>query len=153
MRTFLMLTTLSCFVVGCSTKSTKTDSAKSSESPAKTDTKSESAKSEAKTQNEANAKTAKNPPSTESGPLIIDVRSKEEWDEGHLEEATLIPLPEIRERIGEVAKNKDQKIYLHCRSGGRSGQAKTQLEELGYTNVENVGGLEDARAKFEPATK
>ena len=85
----------------------------------------------------------------EHGPLIIDVRSKAEWDSGHLEAATLIPLPEIAERIGEVAKNKSQKIYLHCRSGGRSGRAKIQLEGLGYTNVENVGGLEDARAKFE----
>ena len=81
--------------------------------------------------------------------LIIDVRSQEEWDEGHLQAAVLIPLAELGDRIGDVAKAKDQKIYLHCRSGGRAGRGKQQLEELGYTNVENVGGLDDARAKFE----
>lgn len=82
-------------------------------------------------------------------PLIIDVRSEAEWDTGHLAAAINIPHPEIADRIAEVAKSKDTPIFLHCRSGGRSGIAKSTLEELGYTKVENVGGLEDAKARFE----
>ena len=83
-------------------------------------------------------------------PLIIDVRSQREWDTGHLESAVLIPHTQITERIAEVAKDKSKPIYVYCRSGRRSGLAKTALERMGYTRVENVGTLADARQRFEP---
>ena len=83
-------------------------------------------------------------------PLIIDVRSQPEWDAGHLESAVLIPHTEITERIAEVAKDKSKPIYVYCRTGRRSGLAKTALERMGYTRVENVGTLADARQRFEP---
>lgn len=98
---------------------------------------------------ESQASADATPDSGESStPLVIDVRTQAEWDEGHLDIATHIPLAEIEDRIAEVAPDRDQQVYLHCRSGGRSGQAKLKLEALGYTNVENVGGLKDARARF-----
>ena len=94
------------------------------------------------TENDASMET-----STET--LIIDVRSAEEWDSGHLEQAIHIPHTEIAAQIESHATSKDANIALYCRSGGRAGVAKTALEELGYTNVENVGGYEDAQARFE----
>ena len=80
--------------------------------------------------------------------VIIDVRSQQEWDAGHIEQATLIPHSEIAARIAEVAPDKSQPIALYCRSGGRAGKAKAELEAMGYTNVQNWGGLEQARAKL-----
>ena len=75
----------------------------------------------------------------------IDVRSQEEFDAGHVSSATLIPHDQIAERIGEVSEDKAAEIYVYCRSGNRSGKAKKALEDLGYTNVVNLGSLEEAR--------
>lgn len=80
--------------------------------------------------------------------MIIDVRSQQEWDTGHIDNATLIPHTEIAARIAAVAPDKNQPIALYCRSGGRAGKAKAELEAMGYTQVENWGGLEQARAKL-----
>ena len=60
-------------------------------------------------------------------PLVIDVRTVQEWDKGHLEGAVLIPYDQIGERIGAVVKDKSQTIYLYCRSGRRSHIAKEAL--------------------------
>ncbi len=81
--------------------------------------------------------------------LIIDVRSQEEWDDGHLENAIHIPHTEIGERIAEHTDDKSARIVLHCKMGGRAGKAKETLEELGFTNVENGGGIDDMRSRFE----
>ena len=77
----------------------------------------------------------------------VDVRSAEEYAAGHVAEAANIPHTEIVERIGEVTDDKDATLYLYCRSGRRSGIAATALEEAGFTNVSNIGGLQDAREK------
>jgi len=82
-------------------------------------------------------------------PLLIDVRSQEERDEGHIESAVFIPHDQIGDKIAGVTTDKDRPIYLHCKSGGRAGKAKTALEGMGYTNVTNLGGLDDARKHFE----
>ena len=81
--------------------------------------------------------------------FVIDVRRQDEWDSGHVEQATHIPHTEIAERIAEVTEDKAAKIVLYCKAGGRAGQAKTKLEELGYTNVENAGGYDDIKSRFE----
>ncbi|MDA0346401.1 MAG: rhodanese-like domain-containing protein [Verrucomicrobia bacterium] len=73
----------------------------------------------------------------------IDVRTLEEFDSGHLEEAFHIPHEQIADCISEVTANKDAIIHLYCRSGGRAGRAKTALEELGFINVLNDGGYEE----------
>jgi len=76
----------------------------------------------------------------------IDVRSAEEYKEGHLRQATLIPYDVIAKEIATLALTKDAPIYLYCGSGYRAGKAKKTLEAQNYTNVSNVGGLEDARS-------
>lgn len=83
--------------------------------------------------------------------IWIDVRTDKEWQAGHLESATHIPHTEIAGSIASLTEDKNAPIKLYCRSGGRAGKAKESLEELGYTNVENVGGLEDAQKAFAAA--
>ncbi|WP_206028678.1 rhodanese-like domain-containing protein [Thalassoroseus pseudoceratinae] len=80
--------------------------------------------------------------------VVIDVRSESEWDSGHVEQAVHIPHTEIADRISEVTTDKDAKIVLYCAVGGRAGKAKSALEELGYTNVENGGGYDDVKDRF-----
>ncbi len=77
-------------------------------------------------------------------PLIIDVRTEAEWNEGHLEGAVLIPYESIGKRIGAISKDKSRQIYVYCRSGRRSQIAKASLEKLGYKDVVNLGSLQDA---------
>ncbi|MCW8195407.1 rhodanese-like domain-containing protein [Proteobacteria bacterium 005FR1] len=75
----------------------------------------------------------------------IDVRSGSEYQSDHIAGVPLIPHSEIRAGVGALNIDKDTPIKLFCRSGGRAGVAKTALEEMGYTNVENLGGIADAR--------
>jgi len=84
-----------------------------------------------------------------SQPLLLDVRSQGEWDEGHAYGAVHIPHSEISEKAPALLKDKNQEIKVYCKSGGRAGKAKMALEALGYTNVENVRTLENAKA-YEP---
>jgi phage shock protein E len=77
-------------------------------------------------------------------PLIFDVRTEAEWNDGHIEGAILIPYDLIGERIGTVAKDKSRRIYVYCQSGRRSQIAKENLEKLRYKDVVNLGSLEDA---------
>ena len=77
-------------------------------------------------------------------PIVIDVRTVAEWDNGHLEGAVLIPYDQISERIGSVVKDKSQTIYVYCRTGHRAKIAKEALEKMGYKDIINLGSLEDA---------
>ena len=77
-------------------------------------------------------------------PLVIDVRTEAEWNNGHVEGAILIPYDVIGKRIEAVAKDKTKRIYVYCRTGRRSQIAKDSLEKLGYKDVKNLGSLEDA---------
>ncbi len=76
------------------------------------------------------------------GMVIIDVRTLDEWENGHLEDAQRIEWQKIESIVDTVAK--DQQIYLYCRSGNRSGMATQLLKDAGYTDVINAGSLEDA---------
>lgn len=76
--------------------------------------------------------------------VIIDVRTQGEWNYGHLEDAILIPLNVITKEITNKVKDKNTPIALYCRSGNRSGVATQQLRQMGYTNVENYGGFNQA---------
>ncbi len=86
-------------------------------------------------------------------PLWIDVRTAEEFAGGHLPGARNIDFDRIGERIAAVTQDKDQPIVLYCKSGRRSGFAKQTLEQLGYRNVLNAGGVVDVlrRTGLEPA--
>ena len=82
---------------------------------------------------------------TKSNVLIIDVRTKDEFEDDHIEGAVHIPYGDVFTEIKKYAKNKDHEIRLYCKSGGRAGSALKSLEALGYTNVKNLGGIADAR--------
>jgi len=69
------------------------------------------------------------------GHRVIDVREQSEWDAGHVAGATLLPLADVPQRIGEVAPDKEAPLLLHCAVGGRSGRAAGWLAQMGYTNV------------------
>lgn len=79
------------------------------------------------------------------GALVIDVRSTEEFRNGHVPGAVNIPLGELRESLPRRVQDKNQPLLVHCLSGGRSAIAKQQLKGMGYANVFNLGSL--ARAK------
>tara|TARA_B110000902_G_C13927041_1_gene444377 strand:+ start:152 stop:535 length:384 start_codon:yes stop_codon:yes gene_type:complete len=79
-------------------------------------------------------------------PVIIDVRTLDEWNSGHLASAQHLELQLVAGAIEQLLPNKDQQLYLYCRSGNRSGQAKTLVEAMGYSNVINAGGVGDASA-------
>jgi molybdopterin/thiamine biosynthesis adenylyltransferase/rhodanese-related sulfurtransferase len=73
--------------------------------------------------------------------VLIDVREQHEWDESHIEGATLVPLGAITERIGDVVPDRAQRVLLHCRLGNRSARAADALQsELSYQNVASIGG-------------
>ena len=80
---------------------------------------------------------------SESGYIIIDVRTQEEYDEGHIPGARLIPYDEIADRAEKELPDKDQLILVYCRSGRRSKIAAEELVKLGYTNVKEFGGIID----------
>lgn len=76
----------------------------------------------------------------------IDVRSAQEYSEGHVPDAINIPYEEIVTGVADLGLDLDQPINVYCGSGRRSGIAKESLESVGYTQVVNLGGLDDALA-------
>lgn len=76
--------------------------------------------------------------------IIVDVRSRREFRENHLEGAVNIPLPDVKRNIENKIKNKTRKVLVYCQSGIRSAKAVEIMEELGYTQVYNLkGGIEN----------
>ena len=80
---------------------------------------------------------------TEQNYVILDVRTGEEFAEGHIVGAILIPDDEITEEAENILTDKEQQILVYCRSGRRSKNAASHLVELGYTNVIEFGGIID----------
>ena len=74
---------------------------------------------------------------------ILDVRTQEEYDQGHIPGAILIPDYEIEEKAEQVLRDKDQLLLVYCRSGRRSKLAAEALVALGYTNIKEFGGILD----------
>ena len=89
------------------------------------------------------AKEAKTIMDTETDYIIIDARTEEEFTEGHIENAILIPEYEIAQRAEKELPDKDALILVYCRSGRRSKIASEELVKLGYTNVKEFGGIID----------
>ena len=75
--------------------------------------------------------------------IWIDVRSAEEFNSGHLQNAVNIPHDQIIEGIKSVSSDKNASINLYCRSGRRAEVALNELKKAGYTNVTNHGGYDD----------
>ena len=80
---------------------------------------------------------------SEDGYIILDARTQEEYDQGHIPGAIVISHEEIAENAEEVLTDKDQLILVYCRSGRRSKIAAEALVELGYTNIKEFGGIID----------
>ena len=74
----------------------------------------------------------------QDGAILVDVRSPQEYREGHLEGAILIPEYEIMSKHSKAFKAKDETIILYCSNGLRSKKAQRKLEKQGYTNVYNL---------------
>jgi phage shock protein E len=89
------------------------------------------------------AKTAKSIMDTEDNYIILDVRTQEEYDSGHIANSVLLPHDQIGQLASELLPDKDQKILIYCRSGNRSGQASRELLKLGYTQIYDFGGIID----------
>jgi len=79
-----------------------------------------------------------------SGTPLVDVRTEEEFKNGHVDGAVNIPLNKIPDRINELKKLGEPLVFC-CMSGGRSDQAVRYLKQNGFNNVHNVGGWQDAK--------
>lgn len=81
--------------------------------------------------------------------LIVDVRTKEEFDFGHIPGAINLPNEDIMARAKEVLPDKDRPLWIYCRSGVRSLDASNKLVFLGYTKVTEFGGVIDWKGQIE----
>lgn len=79
----------------------------------------------------------------DDGHLIVDVRTREEYDQGHIPGAVCVPNESIGEEMPEALPDKQQILLLYCRSGRRSKEAAQKLFDLGYANVYEFGGILD----------
>ena len=76
------------------------------------------------------------------GAILLDVRTQEEYDDGHIDGAVLLPLDSISEdSIKDVVDNNKTVIIVYCRSGNRRAQALEKLNDLGYENVYDLGAM------------
>ena len=77
----------------------------------------------------------------EEGYILLDVRTKGEYEIGYIPGAINIPLSDIDEKIISSLPDKSQMILVYCRSGNRSREASDKLSKLGYTNILEIGGI------------
>ena len=83
-----------------------------------------------------------------TGAVLLDVRSPQEYREGHIPGSQNVPLQQL-DKVEEVTENKDTVLYVYCHSGARSRQAVSLLKHMGYTNVHNIGGIAAYSGKVE----
>ena len=75
--------------------------------------------------------------------ILLDVRTEAEFKEIHIPGATLLPLNEMNDNAAKVLPHKNAVILVYCRSGRRSRSAANTLISMGYTNVYDIGGIND----------
>lgn len=92
---------------------------------------------------QVDAETAKKIMDEESDYVILDVRTQDEYDQGHIPGAALLPHDAVSRDAEKILPRKDQLILVYCRSGNRSKQASQALVDLGYTNIVEFGGIND----------
>src|SRR6266571_7095442 len=86
--------------------------------------------------------------------VVVDVRDKDEWDEGHIPGATHMSRGTIELDIEEKVPDPNAMIICHCGGGGRSALAAKSLQKMGYKNVRSMaGGFKAWKAVGSPATK
>ena len=86
--------------------------------------------------------------STTAGAVLLDVRTSGEYAEGHIPGSKNLPLQSI-DKVDRMIENKATPIFVHCLSGARSRQAAAVLQQMGYTNVKNIGGIASYTGKVE----
>lgn len=83
--------------------------------------------------------------------IILDVREQDEYDNGHIPGAVLLPVGTIDENTAaDVIPEKDSTVLVYCRSGNRSKTASAALADLGYTNIYEFGGINTWPYETEP---
>ena len=82
------------------------------------------------------------------GAILLDVRTPQEYRDGFIPGSKNVPLQTI-DKVDAVVENKDTSLYVYCHSGARSRQAASILQHMGYTNVNNIGGIAAYRGKVE----
>ena len=83
-----------------------------------------------------------------AGAILVDVRTPQEYREGHIPGSKNVPLQQL-DKVVSVAENKDTELFVYCYSGARSRQAASALRQMGYTNVQNIGGITAYSGKVE----
>ena len=86
--------------------------------------------------------------STTDGAVLLDVRTPDEYRQGHIPGSKNVPLQSI-DKVTVMINNKATPIFVHCLSGARSRQAAAVLQQVGYTNVKNIGGISAYAGKVE----
>ena len=86
--------------------------------------------------------------STTDGAVLLDVRTPDEYRQGHIPGSKNVPLQSISKVAGKI-DNKATPMFVHCLSGARSRQATAILQQMGYTNVKNIGGISAYAGKVE----
>lgn len=81
----------------------------------------------------------------ENGALLLDVRPESAYAAGHIKGSQSAPLEDLA--TADLPEDKEQPIYVHCRLGIKSKEAKAVLEEKGYTNVVDLGSIDDMVAR------
>ncbi len=105
--------------------------------------------------NEITVEEARGIMANEKDLLLLDVRTQAEFDGelGHLDNALLIPVQELEQRLSELDTFKDKKIIAYCRTGNRSGKAMTFLNKKGFTVVNMLGGMVEWNEKNFPVVR
>ena len=80
--------------------------------------------------------------------VLLDVRQADEFNAGHIDGAVLVPHDMIPEKVGAVVPNKNTPVYVYCRSGRRSAIAVGAMKKLGYTNLTDLGGMDEAKKRL-----
>lgn len=81
-----------------------------------------------------------------NGAVLLDVRTAEEYRDGHIKGSINLPLDRIM-TIENTVKDKNTPLFVHCYSGARSGQAVSYLKRMGYVNATNIGGISSYNGK------
>ncbi len=148
MKKYMMIVltlTLSVFLLtGCTAKSSVPETQKNTTTAADTDQEEETpAPIAVSTLEKINAEKAKEMMDAGDKLIILDVRTQEEYQEGHIEGAILIPDFEIESKAEEILTDKNTTVLVYCRSGRRSALASQKLSDLGYTSIYDFGGIID----------
>lgn len=93
--------------------------------------------------NKISAEDAKKKMDEDKSIILVDVRTKEEFNEAHIENAVLLTLDTINAMAPSVIPDKNVTYYIYCRSGNRSAIAASELVIMGYMNVYDMGGIQD----------